>query len=169
MPPKARPRAGAAPRKSTVAAPAKRAARPAAAKPADAVRAGATSGANEADVFAALKSIFQRQAKDMLVTQDGPRGYQVSMKQQFRGKPFWLGGVRWGKSYVSFHLMTVYMFPDQLAGISPELKRRMQGKSCFNFKTADPQLLRELEALTKAGIARMKQDGPAILAKYEKR
>jgi hypothetical protein len=30
------------------------------------------------------------------------------------------------------------------------LRRRMQGKSCFNFKRPDPDLMAELEALTRA-------------------
>ena len=38
--------------------------------------------------------------------------------------------------------MPVYMFPDLLDGISPELRRRMQGKSCFNFKKAESALLK---------------------------
>ena len=53
---------------------------------------------------------------------------------------------------------------DLLAGLSPALRKRMQGKSCFNFREADPALMRELESLTKAGIARVKQDGAALLA-----
>ena len=125
--------------------------------------------AREADVFDALVGIMKRQARGMLVTQDGPGGLQVSLDRQFRGKPLWLGGVRRGKSYVSFHLMPVYMFPDLLASISPALKRRMQGKSCFNFREPDPALLKELEVLTKTGMARMKKDGPALLARYDKK
>jgi len=38
--------------------------------------------------------------------------------------------------------------------MSPELKRRMQGKSCFNFKTVDEKLFKELAKLTKAGAKR---------------
>ncbi len=33
--------------------------------------------------------------------------------------------------------------------MSPDLKKRMQGKSCFNFKTPDPVLFEELAALTR--------------------
>jgi hypothetical protein len=40
-------------------------------------------------------------------------------------------GVRLGKAYVSFYLMPVYVEPKLLDGISPELKKRMQGESCF--------------------------------------
>lgn len=45
------------------------------------------------------------------------------------------------------------------AGRSPELKRRMQGKACFNFKAVDPALFKELAALTKKGFACYKKAG----------
>ena len=62
--------------------------------------------------------------------------------------------MRRGKRYVSFYLMSVYACPDLLEGMSPELKKRMQGKSCFNFKDVDEKLFKELAKLTKAGAAR---------------
>ncbi len=76
-----------------------------------------------------------------------------------RGKELWIGAVRIGKSYVSYHLMAVYMFPELLRGISPELKRRMQGKSCFNFTRVDEQLFLELDELTERSFERYKQSG----------
>lgn len=48
--------------------------------------------------------------------------------------------------------MPVYVFPELLINISPELKKRMQGKSCFNFKQVDKKLFKELEVLTKKGF-----------------
>ncbi len=74
-------------------------------------------------------------------------------------KDMWIGAVRIGKRYVSYHLMVVYMFPDLLQGISPELKKRMQGKSCFNFTHIDDHLLQELDELTERGFERFKQSG----------
>jgi hypothetical protein len=53
-----------------------------------------------------------------------------------------------GKTYVSFHHMGVYARPDLLTSVSKELKARMQGKSCFNFKSVDQALFTELEDLT---------------------
>jgi hypothetical protein len=50
--------------------------------------------------------------------------------------------------------MPVYAFPDLLSDVSPELRRRMQGKSCFNFARVDEPLLRELADLTDRGIVR---------------
>ena len=60
-------------------------------------------------------------------------------------------GVRKGKRYVSYHLFTVYLEPGQLEGVSPELRKRMQGKSCFNFTRVDDQLFDELDRLTDRG------------------
>src|SRR6266850_1919119 len=71
----------------------------------------------------------------------------------YKGKPVLFGAVRLGKNYVSYYLMPVYMNPALQKRISPELKKRMQGKSCFNFTEIDPVLFRELAALTRAGFA----------------
>jgi len=54
--------------------------------------------------------------------------------------------------------MPVYMYPDLLETISPALKKRMQGKSCFNFKNVDENLFSELETLTRLGFERFKQE-----------
>jgi hypothetical protein len=48
--------------------------------------------------------------------------------------------------------MPVYVNPSLLDDVSPNLKKRMQGKSCFNFTTADPVLIEELAVLTQAGF-----------------
>lgn len=61
------------------------------------------------------------------------------------------GAVRMGKRYVSYHLMCVYMQPDLLAAMSPQLRKRMQGKSCFNFTKVDEDLFDELSAITAKG------------------
>ena len=61
------------------------------------------------------------------------------------------GAVKTGKRYVSYHLMPVYMAPGLLEAMSPELRRRMQGKSCFTFTTVDEGLFDELSAITAKG------------------
>ena len=62
--------------------------------------------------------------------------------------PMPVAWVRVGKSYVSFHHMGAYVSPELLIGVSKELKARMQGKSCFNFKVVDKALFKELEELS---------------------
>ena len=65
----------------------------------------------------------------------------------------WFGSVKVGKAYVSFHLMPLYMNDALTAGISPELRKRMQGKTCFNFRSEpDSAAIRELRELTDAAL-----------------
>ena len=61
------------------------------------------------------------------------------------------GGVMLGKRYVSYHLMCVYMDTHLLEAMSPGLRKRMQGKSCFNFTKVDEGLFDELSAITDKG------------------
>lgn len=55
--------------------------------------------------------------------------------------------------------MPVYVKPELLESVSPELKARMQGKSCFNFAASEPELFKELAALTKASYGSYKEQG----------
>jgi hypothetical protein len=50
--------------------------------------------------------------------------------------------------------MTVYAYPDMVDGMSLELRKRMQGKSCFNFSRVDEALFAELADLTARGFER---------------
>jgi hypothetical protein len=63
----------------------------------------------------------------------------------------WFGAVRLGKAYVSYYLMPVYGDPRMLDDMSPELRKRMQGKSCFNFTRVDEPLFAELAEVTRRG------------------
>ena len=51
----------------------------------------------------------------------------------------------------TFHLMPVYAHPTLLRELSPGLRSRMQGKSCFNFTRVDEGLFDELADLTMQG------------------
>jgi hypothetical protein len=111
------------------------------------------------EVFATLKAIFKPYAKKMVVVQDTPSCYYLDTRYIMKNKkPLCFGAVRMGKNYVSFYLMSVYASPDLLKAMSPELKQRMQGKSCFNFKEVDEKLFKELDKLTKAGAAKFSSE-----------
>jgi len=114
---------------------------------------------NFGEVFARLKAIFQPYVKKMDVTGDGETCFMLNTRYIMKNKqPLCFGGVKTGKAYVSFYLMSVYAAPDLLKGMSPELKKRMQGKSCFNFKEVDEKLFRELGKLTRAGAAKFSDE-----------
>jgi hypothetical protein len=101
-------------------------------------------------VFSELKTIMSAHAKSRQVVHDTPEHYYLNEGAlDAKGKPVFFGAVKIGSGKVAFHLMPVYCKPELLDGISPQLKARMQGKSCFNFSQSDLALLKELEALVK--------------------
>lgn len=103
--------------------------------------------------FTQLKEILKAYESKLIVVADTADYYALETKHVMKNKRrLYFGGVRRGKAYVSFHLMPVYVFPEIDKEISPELKKRMQGKSCFNFKSPDEKLFKELRRLTKAGF-----------------
>jgi hypothetical protein len=112
-----------------------------------------------APVFEALKKILQTYAPKLTVKTDTADVYYLEGPYSEKWKKeLYFGSTHIKKNYVSFYLMPVYMYPDLLDDISPGLKKHMQGKSCFNFKTVDPALFKELKALTKRGYARFKEE-----------
>jgi hypothetical protein len=50
------------------------------------------------------------------------------------------------------------MYPELLEGIGA-LKKRMQGKSCFNFRKIDDAQMEGLRSLVQAGYDRYHRDG----------
>ena len=111
------------------------------------------------NVFEQLKNILKPYAKGLKVTADTSDSYSLdgpySEKWQ---KDLFFGSAQVKKNYVSFYLMPVYMYPELLNKISPELKKRMQGKSCFNFQKVEPELFKQLEDLTRKGAEKFKQE-----------
>ena len=122
-----------------------------------------SSPADFSSVFAALKPVLGRHAKKLHVIVDNDSEYTLVSAVQCplpekKGERIYFGAVKAGKAYVSFHLFPLYMNPELVSTISPELKRRMQGKTCFNFRTIpEASLLKELKALTSAGFKIFRQ------------
>ena len=105
-----------------------------------------------AEVDRRLRQILEPLRSRFAVTKDGPAGLAIEIPG-LEGKPWgYIAGVRPGKRYVSFYLMPVYSSPELMASMSPELRRRMQGKACFNFTRVDEPLFAELARLTEAGL-----------------
>jgi len=109
-------------------------------------------------VFAALREVLATHAGKFAVATDSPAQYTLltcspSPFPQHKGQPMWFAEARLGKAYVSLHLMALYFNTELVATISPELKKRMQGKTCFNFQSMpEPALLAELRRLSKASV-----------------
>ena len=99
-----------------------------------------------------LRSILVPYGESLHLSKDEPGEVTLEIPG-LEGKPWgYVAGTRLGKRYVSFHLMPVYASPELNASVSPQLRKRMQGKSCFNFATIDEPLFAELAELTARGV-----------------
>ena len=110
-------------------------------------------------VFEELKTILKPYAGELDLKVDTPEAYSIDGPYSEKWKKqLFFGAAQVKKNYVSFHLMPLYMYPELLKAISPKLKKRMQGKSCFNFKKIEPDLFKELAALTSNGAKKFKEE-----------
>ncbi len=106
-------------------------------------------------VHAALRAIMLEVAPGLTIAKDAPgtlelRTAAIDPKTK---QPGWFGAVTTKKSYVAYHLIPLYDDPALGDGMSAALAKRRQGKSCFNFKTVEPELFAELADLTRRARA----------------
>jgi hypothetical protein len=111
-----------------------------------------------AETFLTLRGILERHRGRMKITADTPTDFSLASPTMVdrTGKPLFAAAVQIKKSYVTLHLMPVYVQPALLETVSPALRKRMQGKACFNFTTIDAAQAKELAALTRKGLAAFK-------------
>jgi hypothetical protein len=103
--------------------------------------------------FEALKTVLAPYKDKLLVVSDNDQAFSINTKpDEKKEKGEFFAAIQINKNYVSFHLMPVYYYPELLKNISVNLRKRMQGKSCFNFSEPDSAMLKELSSLTKSSF-----------------
>jgi hypothetical protein len=113
-----------------------------------------------AAVFQHLRALLVPYAPHLVVKTESEGLYYLDSAHIQKNKtPLFFGGVQIMKNYVSFHLFPVYICPKMLESLSPELRKRLTGKACFNFKTVDEPVMAELGRLVEAGFHRYQAEG----------
>lgn len=102
-------------------------------------------------IFAELRSLMKAAAPGMIVTSDTPTTFtlKTSWIEARTKEPAWFGWIAIKKSYVAYHVMPLYALPALNDAVSSSLEKRRQGKTCFNFKKADPALFDDIRVLTE--------------------
>ena len=112
---------------------------------------------NFVSTFASLSKILRKHAAGMSIKTDEPGNFDIELPAATaKAKPKFFGAVQAKKTYVSYHLMPVYEDPALLRRIRDSMRKKMQGKSCFNFTAEDALLFKERDALTKKCAAASK-------------
>ena len=115
---------------------------------------------DKTEVFQELKEIISNYSQHLDLVTDDELSYFLNTHHIMKNKkPMFFGAVQIKKNYVSYHLMPVYVDVSLLENISDPLRKRMQGKSCFNFKSVEKDLFSELALLTEAAYQSYVQAG----------
>ena len=115
---------------------------------------------DKTEVFQELKEIISNYSQHLDLVTDDELSYFLNTHHTMKNKkPMFFGAVQIKKNYVSYHLMPVYVDVSLLENISDPLRKRMQGKSCFNFKIIEKEMFSELALLTEAAYQSYVQAG----------
>jgi hypothetical protein len=120
----------------------------------------AASNSNDFNaVFQALRTVLEPYIAEMHVVQDNERGLYLNTRTVMKnGQPLFFASIAINRKYVSFYLFPVSLYPDLVDGIG-NLRKRMQGTNCFNFRKADPDQVEKMRSLVRAGYDRLKREG----------
>lgn len=119
--------------------------------------------------FEQLRALLRRHADGLTVTADTASRFCLEAGPGPATLAAWRGErrrdtlpVAWverAKSYVGYHLMGLNGNASLTDRLSPQLRARMHGKTCFNFREAEPALVAELDATTAAAIDALERGG----------
>jgi len=106
---------------------------------------------NFQEIFVSLRQMMLSAASGEVIAKDLPGDLVIRTRRidPRTEAPGWFGTVTIKKSYVACHLIGLYDHPELAAEISDGLRKRQQGKTCFNFRKLDPDLSSELSRLSE--------------------
>ena len=111
-------------------------------------------------VFEQLKDLLTPYYAGLEIHQDKEDSILLSTRFIMKNnQPLFFAAIQKKAHHVSFHLMPVYVEPILMLDVTPELKRRMEGKSGFIFESLTPELVSQLSRLVELGYRSFQQQG----------
>jgi hypothetical protein len=99
--------------------------------------------------------VLAEHSAGLRVTSDTPKMYELTahevelLGQKRQGVYF--ASVLEAKNDTAFYFFPIYTHPDRFEDLSPRLRKKMTGKSCFHVSKADPKLLQEIADMLERG------------------
>src|SRR6478672_2211613 len=96
-----------------------------------------------------LRAILSKYCPPLTAKVDTPRRYELySIKDlvidgRKRSEVYFAGAII-QKSFVGFYFMPMYSNPEFVEELTPDLKKCIKGKACFNLRKADPELFKQI-------------------------
>ena len=107
------------------------------------------------EILAELKIILSSFSKNMRVTKDSEKGYEIYCtkevtvgKKTVEGMYFAAAMIQGG--FVGF-FFPIYTHPKEFSDLPENLRKCLKGKSCFHIKKLDSELSRSIKTALKKG------------------
>ncbi len=116
------------------------------------------------EILAELKVILSSFSKNMRVTKDSEKGYELYCTKTVtvwnkvvEGMYFAAAMLRGG--FVGLYFFPIYTHPKEFTDLPENLRKCLKGKSCFHIKKLDSGLSRSIKAALKKGLSIYKKAG----------
>ena len=114
-------------------------------------------------IFTQLKTAIAKYNPPLVAKKENEKEYHLYsikdveyMERQFHEIYFAATVIK--KNFVGFYFFPLYTHPQYFAGLPPELKKTLKGKTCFNIKKMDAILLTQVQELLKKGFDLYKKE-----------
>ena len=119
---------------------------------------------DKAEIMGELKAILSKQSKNLKVTKDTKKVYELYgtkkvkvFKKEVEGIYFASAVIQGG--FTGFYFFPVYTHPHEFNDIPAELKKCLKGKSCFHIKKLDKKLAGQIKTVVRKGYNIYKKAG----------
>ena len=116
-------------------------------------------------IFNQVKEIMRPFAvKNYVVNADKPGYYEIyyGKEAEVAGRKFpelMLAALLVQKGYVALHFFPLYIEQALQKKLAPELLQSLNGKSCFNLKKNDPELMEQIKQAFETGVDFYRSNG----------
>ncbi len=115
-------------------------------------------------IFAQLKSLLTKQASGLDVRKDNASAYELYGKKTVETQNKTVDGMYFAsavmrKGGVSLYFFPIYTHLKEVGPVPAELKKCMNGKSCFQIKKDDKKLYAQVRDLLKKGKSHYRKLG----------
>ena len=116
------------------------------------------------EILESLKKILSKFCKQLKVTRDSGKVYEIYCKKSVTVFNKQLDGMYFASAkilggFVGFYFFPIYTHPKEFVNIPAEIRKCLKGKSCFHIKKLDKTLESQIKDMVKQGYDLYKKNG----------
>jgi len=109
------------------------------------------------EIFNRIKQVMKCFTPPFKVITDNEKSFEMVSDKEivFMGRKrenVYFAATKIQKTFVGFHLMHIYAQPSEIDRLGKDLKKLLKGKSCFQIKKVNDDLLHQIKESLEQGI-----------------